>query len=384
MTFTSKFKALNFFTYFGFATLGTMSIPFFISKGFSYAEIGLITSMLPISAFISNNIIGYICDRFGTIKKVYIPSAILCGILFGVLFISPTKPIFMLSYIAFGFFQSIVLNLNDSWVIEYSEHSKKRFGPIRSFGSLGWALCSLCIGYLVDLTGFYIIAIIGILMMMCILCVAIRTNDCQKKPSKINYSDFFKLIKRPNYLVFLICLLVFGIANNSIGVLPTYIIKNLGGNNSTIGIYYFLCATSEIIVLIFSVKILKNISAEKLMILCSSTLIIRFLIMFLANNIVLFNLSALLHMFTFGGFLISSKKIIDKLTPDNFKTTGNMLWATVYSAMSSMISSYLTGYLMGSFGIKITEFVYIIIASIATLLLLIYNNYFKTNINVSI
>lgn len=368
-----RFKAENFIAFTSFAALNTMAIPLLLSKGFAPSSIGIISALFTISGLISNYVMGYFCDKLGTIKKVYRSSLTVLGPIIILLFVVNIKVVFVMFYVIAGFFQSAVWNLSDAWVIEYSDKTKEKYGQIRAYGSLGWALCSLTIGYIIDYVGFKVIGIVYITMILGLFLITRGIEDCKKKPTEIKKTDIMALIKIPKYRFFLLCLLIYAIGQTSMAYLPTYLIKSLGGRNIDIGIYNFVAAGSEIVVMYLSMEILHKVCEEKLFFISSMALIMRLIIMFFSKNVFMVYFTGIFHMVTFGAFLISSKNIIDKLTPIQLRTSGQMLWAIVYSGIGMIISSTLSGVLVENFGMKISIFVFVSIEIVAMALLYIYN-----------
>lgn len=369
----TKFRILSFSGYFGIAALGTMTIPFLLYKGFTPSQVGIIAAFFTLSGFLSNYIIGYLCDRFGTIKLFFRLSVAAAMFFLFILTFIQSKVLFIFIYILLGFFQSAVMNLCDSWVIEYNGETRAKYGVIRSFGSIGWSLCSLLIGYLIMYTGFYAISIVYIGMFIGLMLISRHIQDSQKEPCHLKLTDVFTLFSLPNYTFFILCLFIYGVAHASISYIPQYLIKDLGGSTGAIGLFSFICAGSEIIILSLSVYLLSKRTAEQLFLYASIGLLIRLVCMYFATSVTIVLLTGILHMFTFGTFLISTRRIIDTLTPPHLKTTGQMLWSSVFGGLGMIISSTLSGFLIQSLGIQHTILFFTSISFLASTFIYAYN-----------
>ena len=142
------FRLFYFFLLFGVANISGMLIPFLRYKGYDPIQTGTLIELYTLSGILGQFSVGYFCDKFMTIKKIFLPSLIIAIIFGGATIYFQKGIIFYVFFLFMGFFSYIILSLPDSWIIENDENIRDKFGQLRAFGSIGWAFGVLITGFI--------------------------------------------------------------------------------------------------------------------------------------------------------------------------------------------------------------------------------------------
>lgn len=240
-------KALSFFHLGGKAVILPFLPLFLHNQQFSTVEIGTIMGVAPIISIIAQPFIGFLSDKYKTIKGLLIVlyfSVIAAS--FG-LFFNGEFWIVFLSFLLFHFALSPCTPLIDSMSIR-SLGPKRRheYGKIRLWGSVGFAVTAGVSGPLLAWIGLDKIYILFWVVTLSLIFLVLFLKDQNQSSEPVNLKGVGEVIKnRPFVMFLLLCLLVMipHRANDTMVVLH---LENLGATTLMIGMAFGLAAISEV------------------------------------------------------------------------------------------------------------------------------------------
>lgn len=344
------FRMLYFFLFFGLSTIGGMLIPFLNNKGYDPMQTGILISLYTVSGMIGQFVVGYFCDKLKTIKKIFIPSIVVIMISATIAIMFNTKVIFIIGFTIMGCFNYILNTLCDSWVMERGDEMKRKFGPLRSYGSVGWAFGVLIAGYIISRFGYIAINILFIITLGISLFLASKIKDTKKECTKPANSR--ELLHNKEYVLTIGVLLIIGISYRGYCQVLPYVISAIGGNTVNLGVYSFICAISEIIMLMFCAKIMHKLSPDKILIFAPIAIILQLMVLYFVPNIYFIYLSGILQIFTYPLILMVARIMIDRVSPCNLKTSSQLIGFAIFNSFGIIIASIGVGTLVEHLEIK--------------------------------
>lgn len=349
------FRLFYFFLFFGVANVNGMLIPFLRYKGYDPIQTGTLIGLYTISGILGQLSVGYFCDKLKTIKKIFIPSIMIC-IISGMMAICfKHKIIFYIGFFIMGFFSGIVISLADSWIIENEDDIKVKFGQLRAFGSIGWAFGVLIMGYTLSNLGIFAMGIIFLVSMSIAFLATIKSRDISKKcKGTINIKV---LITNKEYLFTIIIFLFISISFRSYYQIVPYAIELVGGNASNVGTYYFIGSMSEIMMLLYCSKIMHKLSPDKLLRVVPVAILVQIIILYVTKNIVFIYISAMLQIFTYPILLMCGRIMIDRISPGELRTTSQLVGFAIFNSFGVVIASFIVGLLIEKFNIENTKLI---------------------------
>lgn len=369
------FRIIYFFLFFGVATIGGMLIPFLQYKGFDPIEIGTLISLYTLMGLIGLFSIGYFCDKLKTIKKVLLPSIIIT-VLTGVIAIIFKKGIiFYIGFFLMGLFSAMLGSLCDSWVMESDVNIKSKFGAIRAFGSVGWAFGVLSVGFIIASLGYKYVTFLYTGALLVSILAAFKLKDVVK--NNCGNISFKPLLTNKDYIYTVITLLIICIGFRGYLQLIPYGINRIGGNTSNLGVYNFICSLSEIIMLILCNKIMHKLSPDKLLIVSPIAVFIQMLILYFIPNIYAIYLSGLLQIFTYPIILMVGRIMIDRVCPENLKTTSQLIGFALSNSLGIIVGSFVVGFLIEYFKIDKAILTMMVVAVLGILVTIFYDRKIK-------
>ncbi|GAA0732185.1 MFS transporter [Clostridium oceanicum] len=379
-----EFKTTYFVFNFVITVFAGFLLPYMKHMNLSNSYIGIITAIMTVSGILGQVITGYLCDVNRTIKKIFILWEIILTILV-IIFSIVNRNLYYLVVLLFliGFVQSALCSLIDSWIIEKSEEIKNKFGPIRAYGSIGAGIASILFGYLTDKYGWNSIFIAYPIIMLILIMITFKMKDVNKNlknaeekkcaQNKITMEDIKLLFSNTRYVYLIFIFLILYMSLKVITMFSVLNIKSISEENWYFGVYTFITAFSEIPIFIYSPKIMKKVNSYYLLIFASLFFIIRIIMVATSRNVYTIIASGIFHMTTFSFIALSSKYLIDEVSPENLKTTSQMVAMAIYLSLGDSISSLISGIMSDFIGTSNTLFVFCGLCVIAFIMSIRYN-----------
>lgn len=369
-----KLKMLIFF----FHVTNTIIIsflPLYLNfKGLSGTEIGWVLAVGPLASIISQPFWGYLSDKYKTVKWVLIMT-IIGMLIFSILFFQMNQLIFILIFGAFFyFFSSPVGALGDSLAQRQADLLNISFGSIRTWGSIGFALSSLIIGQLLNIYGVEFMRWPYLIFGTILLVIAFQIGDVKSNENDqaIKVNDLKKLFTNRKFTYFLIIMMFITITHRANDSFIGLFITSLGGSESLVGLGWFIALVSEALIFAFAYKWFKKDKALQFIILASLLYTLRWVLFALSTDPIHVLLGQLLHGLTFGIFYLSSLDYITRIIPNTLKSSGHLIFYSVFFGVSGIIGSVGGGFLIDHFS---GNHLYLVLGSlslIGTGLLIIY------------
>lgn len=356
---------IYFFTY--FFALGAF-LPWFpvymrevahLPKG----KIGIILSFSPLISLLFQPIWGIINDRFLLDKKIVFLGIVMMNLFIILILINKDFYFIAMYALLFGLFSCGIVPIHDSLTVLYTSKYGFKYGDVRIYGSVGYALASFITGYTVKEYGYNSIMILTTLFYILALLAFMKVKQVRLPLSKKikRQSHFILVLKNKIYIVFLL------FAALSIGVLSamgnytTLRITALGGTTSQIGVVTSVTVLIEIITMLYITKINKGMSDFKLLII-SIIMQVPFLLVYVfvdELNILLYIL--LIRGISSGLFIPVMVNFISSLLPSEEIGTGLILYSALAINMTGYITTLLSGYIATWYSYKVLFFIVLII-----------------------
>ncbi|NLV48795.1 MAG: MFS transporter [Clostridiaceae bacterium] len=341
-------------------------IPVYLqSIGYDSTTTGMLLSIGPILAILSQPIWGYFSDRSGSKTRVF--RIMLGGIaVITLLFPLSTKLYYLaLAMISYYFFLSPVAPISDTLALEYLEGKRWQFGPIRMAGCIGFAAMTLLAGYLTEWR-IEVIFVLGSLIAVATIFTSKLIPDIKGHQRSGRRMMPWVLLKNKTVMGLIFFSFTIQITAGCFYSFYTLHLKGLGGNNRVIGLAMLIAALAEIPFLIFADKIVKRLGIRLTLTLSALLTAIRFLLLSAAPDLTYAVLTNILHGVNYIVFIFSLAVFINKQVPDELKASGQTLHAVIGMGVSKVIGSTVGGILIDRIGTAKTFLICSILCFVAT------------------
>jgi len=324
---------------------------YFQSIGYSAIQIGLLYSIGPLLGIVSNLFWGIASDKLRTVKTILIVILAAQFVMSFIVFQTTNFGLLMLFMGIFFFFQTPTTSLSDSLTLLNISGTNKSYASFRIWGSIGFAFASLAFGLLLQsrgssLTAVLCLSTIGISFVLATLLTDARSHYGKK----IEFSAMIEIIASRQMLLFLLTITVVSIAHRFNDGFLALFLKQLGADPSIVGWSWMVSAVSEIPIFFLLSKYGHRYKELPLLAVCAAVYVIRFVLMSQVDNPLWVIVIQAMHSISFGIFFFTVVRYIQRSVPDEFRATGQAIFAVCWSGIAGLISGTLGGWLFRDWG----------------------------------
>ena len=349
----SRFSSFYFFYYFFVGLFVPYWGIYLKSLSFSALQIGTLLSLFQISRIFAPNLFGWLADKSGERAK-WVKITSFCGVLgfLGIFWANTFYSIFFVM-MAMSIFTSSTLPLAESLTLSHLEANKANsdYSRIRLWGSLGFIVASLVLGFFIDNTGAKSL-IYGLLVAQIIIfLLSFVIPDKVIKLKEGKKRSIWGVLKRTEVIILLTgCALMV----SSHGLLYNFysiFLQEQGYSNIIIGILWSIGVIFEILIFIMMPMILKQLTLKSVLLISLLFAVIRF---FLIGNFVdslsILILAQIMHAATFGSFHVASIQLISNFFNNEHQARGQSLYNSITYGVGGTIGGLGGGYLIDYWG----------------------------------
>lgn len=323
---------------------------YFADLGFSPSQIGMIYAIGPAVSIAANLVAGLLSDKYRTIRKVllvlFVGQLVTLGLLLGAESFSSVALLMAVFYL----FQTPVQPLSDSHILLASPHIGRNYPSIRIYGSAGFALSALLFGTVLKRYGSDYTVAIELVLVAAAFVLVLLLRDYQGEHRKMDFSGLFALIRSPRILAFFAMILILSLSARMYDGFLSLTMREMGASEQMIGMALLASAASEIPVLFLLGKYGHKLKELPLLAFACVMYATRFFLMSRVDEAVYVVLLQLMHSVSFGIFFSTALRYMTQLVPDEYRASGQALYAVVWTGIAGVISGTAGGYFFQTFG----------------------------------
>ena len=328
------------------------------SENFSPSSIGILLSLFQISRIIAPNFWGWLADHTGhRVKWIKLTSFLgLIGFI-GVFWAKGFFWIFLVMS-ALSLFTSSTLPLAESLTLAHLATTDGHYSRIRLWGSIGFIVASLFLGYLIDLQGINILLWVLLIAQAIIFFLSNTIPETQDIQHKTNDLSIWKIIKTPSVIALLLGCTLMVSAHGVLYNFYSIYLKDHGYSSGTIGWLWAVGVICEILIFMAMPKILRRYSLKAILLMSLFLGVIRFILIGASpDHLYLLFIAQMFHAATFGSFHAASIEVIAYYFKGRNQTRGQAIYNSVAYGIGGTIGGlgggYLIQYLGGQLGFMI-------------------------------
>ena len=369
-----SFKVFNFIYYMTMSAKSFFNI-YFRELGYTSAQIGLINSIARGVALFILPVWGMLSDSFNANKR-FLQLAVFGTMTVSLLFLTTSNfYIYIVLMVFIAIFMNPIRPLYDNLLFGYLGDQENKYGRYRLWGSVGYTIVIPILGYFFENTDvsntFYVLA--GLLFATLLISTRLPKNKVQETKESSNdenqgrFANIGKLFENKLFVAFLIYVFFMQITmNGNLTYFSLYVLEH-GGREGLFGLTKMIGSISEILILIFSDKILDKFNIKHIFGVSSSAFVIRWVLLAMFPVRSIFLGSQILHSLSFGLFYVTCVNFINKVTADDVKATAQNVFTSVYIGLGSIVGNMVGGAIFDSLGGDIMYYLWAAIAFTAGL-----------------
>ena len=321
------------------------------SEQFSAADIGILMSLFQISRIFAPNFWGWLADHTAK-RTIWIKLNTVLGVLgFVAVFWAHGFWPMLLVMAALSLFTSSTLPLSESLTLAHLATTNGHYSRIRMWGSLGFIVASVVLGFLMD--GFGIQSLLWFLLAVQIALFALTFTlpEAKVAPHHTDHFSVWKIIREPAVIALLTGCAMMVTAHGVLYNFYSIYLAAHGYSKSVIGLLWALGVICEIGVFMLMPKIMKRVSLKAIMLTSLALAVLRFSLIGVAvDNLIWLLIAQSLHAATFGSFHAASVEVVSQFFNGRHQAKGQAIYNSVAYGVGGTIGGLAGGYALQYLG----------------------------------
>jgi PPP family 3-phenylpropionic acid transporter len=315
------------------------------SEHFSPADIGILMSLFQISRIFAPNFWGWLADH--TAKRViWIRLTALLGML-GFTLVFWAHGFWALFFVmaALSLFTSSTLPLSESLTLAHLATTNGHYSRIRMWGSLGFIVASIVLGYATDTFGIKSMLWFVLGVQVILFALTFKLPEAQITPHVHDHFNIWQVVKQPNVIALLVGCALMVTAHGVLYNFYSIYLEKHGYSKSAIGLLWSVGVVCEIGIFMLMPKIMARFSLKQILLVSLVLAVIRFsLIGAAVDHVVLIIVAQTLHAATFGSFHAASVEVITQYFNGRHQAKGQAIYNSVAYGVGGTLGGLAGGY----------------------------------------
>lgn len=356
--FTTKSKAaissptnlwlisLTYFFYFGQLGVITPYAGVFLDgRGFSSEEIGSLLAIITLTRVLGPNLWAAIADKTGRGADIVRFGCLLAFVTFTAVYFSYSFWALTFSFGMMMMFWTAVLPQLEVITVSASKDSKGGYGAVRLWGSIGFIVLSLLIGFLLD---FFSTEVIIYTSSFCLLALYISSlfiasSQAVAKHERVVVNEWHK-VRSLVFIVFIISAIFLQISFGSYYSFFALYMADLDYSGKQTGLFIAVGVLSEIGIFIIASRLIAKFGVKWMLILSMLLTSVRWLSLALVPEFasaIIF--SQTLHAFSFGMTHATSVHFLYTYFASGFQSRAQALYVSIAFGIGGALGSFIAG-----------------------------------------
>ncbi len=341
-----------YFAYFAF--IGAFA-PYFTlylqSLAFSATDIAILMSLMQLMRIIAPNLWGWLSERTGVRMPIVRISALASLLGFCLFFVTSDFLGVFVAMALMSFFWSAALPLVESTTFNHLGGEGHRYGTIRSWGSAGFIVAVLLIGYALDHLPVSSLLWMSTLILATILLCAVWVPEAGRPVEARLPASLATTLRQPHIQALFGACFFMSAAHGALYVFYSiYLVEN-GYGKSLVGWMWTLGVLSEIVVFLLMPRMARRFSMRSVLLFAFAAAVVRFVMIgWGVGSLPILVVAQLLHGATFGAYHAAAITLVNRWFPGRLQASGQALYGSLSFGAGGMIGGLLSGFTWDSIG----------------------------------
>lgn len=335
------------FYFFYFAFVGTYA-PYWSlylnSIQLTAIEIGVLMSVQPVMRVLAPALWGWLAEHTGSRLRVIQAAAAVSALCYLGVFFTTQFWGMLLVLATMSFFWSASMPLVEATTLTYLGKNTAHYGRIRSWGSVGFIVAVLALGYLFDHVAIRWLLWAGLAVMLGIMAFAHLLPATRAEPHHADHTPLARILFRPEVLAMFGACFLMAVAHGPYYTFFSLFLVEHGYTKSAVGLLWALGVVCEIGIFFLMPWITRHVSLPKILALALVAAVLRFLLIGWGVGVLpLILIAQALHAITFGAFHAAAVALVHHLFPGRHQSRGQALYGSFTYGAGGMIGNLLSG-----------------------------------------
>lgn len=345
------------FYFFYFAFVGMFS-PYWglylKSIRFDGVQIAIVMSVSPVMRMIAPNIWGWLADRTGKRLLVVQIAAALGALSYLGVFATTSFYGMLLVLGIMSFFWSASMPLVEATTLTYLGKNSAHYGRIRSWGSVGFIVAVLGLGYAFDYLAIAWLLWAGLFIMLGILFFSRQIPPTEVLAHHTDSQPIMRIVLQPRVMALLGACFLMSVAHGPYYTFFSIYLVEHGYAKSTVGWLWALGVICEIGVFFLMPWLMRRYTLAQILAASFVCTMLRFLLIGWGVDFPwLLLIAQVLHAVTFGAFHAAAVALIHHFFQGRHQSKGQALFGSLTYGAGSMLGGLASGPIWQHYGASV-------------------------------
>jgi MFS transporter, PPP family, 3-phenylpropionic acid transporter len=352
------YRQLAGFYFFYFAYIGAFA-PFFsvylAATGLSPVEIGIVMALPQATRIIAPHLWGWLADA-GERQVRLLRLTVLAGSLCWMgMFVSASFIWICTVVLAMGFFLSAALPLVEATTLSHLGEHTGRYGAVRLWGSVGYIVAVVGLGYALDLFPVGVLLWIVAVSLLGTLAFCWVIPDTKRAHAVIGQPPIGEVLKRPEVIALISACALMAVAHGPYYTFYSIHLVNHGYSKGVTGWLWAFGVVCEIAIFLWLPRLYAAGTLGQILIASFALTVLRFLLIgWGADSLALLLIAQSLHAASFGSFHAAAIGLVHRLFRDRHQARGQAIYGSLTFGIGGAVGSLASGYAWQPLGAALT------------------------------
>ncbi len=357
-----------YFSYFAF--IGAFA-PYFAlylqSLGYSVAEIGLLLAVNPVARIFGPNLWGWLSDHYRAPGRLIRLTAVCSTVTFTAVFFNHGFGWMFAALLLSNVFWCGVLPLAESATLSLVGASVGAYGRIRLWGSVGFVVVVIAVGYGLDYFGVAALEPIVLLLLLMAASTFLLPRD-RERAQPAEHTPILSILTRPAVMALMAGFFLMQVAHGPYNAFYSIHLVEAGYSKTAVGWLWSLGVIAEIGLFVLLPRLMRVYSLNQILLFSFGCAFVRLLmIAWGVGSLPILLVAQLLHAITFGAFHAAGVAMMHQIFRGRNQARGQAIYTSLGYGLGGTLGILMAGYSWETLGSKWT----FTIAATAALLALI-------------
>ena len=352
------YRQLAGFYFFYFAYIGAFA-PFFgvylAAAGLSPVEIGVVMALPQVTRIFAPHLWGWLADASGRHARMVRVTA-LAGLLCWLGLFASTAFLWICAMIlATGFFLSSALPLVEATTLTHLGENTGRYGAIRLWGSIGYIVAVVGVGYALDFFSVQALLWIVVASLLGTLVFAMLVPEARHPKPVADGPAIGQVLRRPEVIALIAACTLMAVAHGPYYTFYSIHLVDHGYSKGLTGWLWALGVICEIAIFLWLPRLYAAFTLRGILIASFALAAMRFLLIgWGAGSLTLLLIAQVLHAASFGSFHAAAIGIIHQLFRGRHQAWGQAIYGSLTFGVGGTLGALASGALWNPAGAGIT------------------------------
>jgi PPP family 3-phenylpropionic acid transporter len=311
---------------------------------FTPIEIAILMSIQPVMRMVAPNVWGWLADHTGQRLLVVQAAATLSAVFYFGVFLTTSFWGLFLVLTLMGFFWSASMPLVEATTLSYLGKNTAHYGRIRSWGSIGFIVAVVGLGYAFDYIAIVWLLWAGLVCEIGILIFARQIPKTEVLAHHTDHQSIRQIVMQPKVLALLGACFLMSVAHGPYYTFFSIYLVEHGYTKTAVGALWALGVICEIGVFFLMPALVKRFGFTRILLISFSAAVLRFILIGWTVDVVgLLLFAQVLHALTFGAYHAASVGLIHEFFKGRHQSKGQALFGSFTYGAGGVLGGLASG-----------------------------------------